>query len=76
MEIIQYSNGPEGAENPSKELIEEFCRDLAFSNSRGGYYMTIANFFGCERLVGPVVSTHRDNEYKFDFRESEQRPDV
>ena len=69
MEIIQYSNGPEGAENPSKELIEEFCRDYAFSNSRGGYYMTIANFFGCDKLVGPVVSSHGGDEYKFDFRD-------
>jgi hypothetical protein len=64
MENIQYSNGLEGAKNPSKQNNG--------SDRQPPYQDALAKCFGCEDLAGPVTKVQDGVKYAFDFYDAQE----
>ena len=71
MEIIQYSNGPEGAKNPSKQDRAGIRTPDNGSYQRSLYIAAISQFVGCEGLASPATDVRDGVGYTFDFYHAE-----
>ena len=67
MEIIQYSNGPEGAKNPSMQNKTGIQTPDNGSYQQSLYIAAISQFIGCEGLASPAKDVRDGVGYTFDF---------
>ena len=67
MEIIQYSNGPEGARNSSKQQNVGIQMPDNDSYERSLYIAAIQEAYGYVGLASPVMASRDGVKYEFDF---------
>ena len=73
MEIIQYSNGPEGAENPSEQRSNGIQMPDNDSYQKSLYIAAIQEAYGYVGLAGPVAVSCDGVAYTFDFYHPEEK---